>query len=110
MKKIFMGIILLFLLKGWGKVKVNPFISLIPKRPEKIKTVEKLLNIEGIKLEGVILGEEKACAIINGKVYKKGDIIEKYGVQIMNINKEGVDLKYNRKIYRIKIETKKEMR
>lgn len=112
MRKVFVGsIILLFLLNGWTEVKVNPFVSLLPKKKvERIKITEKMLNIEEIKLEGVILGEKKACAIINGEVYKKGDILKKYGAQIVNIDKEGVDLKYNKKIYRIEVKTEIETR
>jgi len=116
MKKVFVGsVILLFLLNDWAKVKVNPFVPLLPKKKvEKTETTEEMLNIKEIKLEGVILGEERACAVINGDVYKKGDMLKEYGAQIINIDKEGVDLRYNNKIYRIGIkeetETRKEMR
>ena len=112
MRKIFIGIISLFLLKSWGEIKLNPFVPLLPKKIEKTEVVDKLLNIEEIKLEGIILGKEKACVIINGEVYKKGDVLKECGAQIIKIDKEGIDLKYNKKIYRIKMEikTEKEMR
>jgi len=90
-----------------GKEKRNPFMPVLPKHKKVIKKVikeEKKLDTKSIKLEGIVWGEDKACAIINGEVYTKGDRIEEVGAEILEINKNGISLKYGKRIYEINME------
>ncbi|OQX79704.1 MAG: hypothetical protein B6D56_06510 [Candidatus Omnitrophica bacterium 4484_70.1] len=86
---------------------VNPFVSRLPERKVVIKKEEeveiKRLNTEGIILKGILWSPKSACAIINGKVYKKGDVLEKWEAKIINIDKYGIELKYGRNVYRIEM-------
>ena len=103
-------VILLMLGLCLGKEKRNPFMSVLPKRKKIIKKVkkvieeEKKLDTKSIKLEGIVWGEDKACAIINGEVYTKGDRIKEVGAEILEINKNGISLKYGKRIYEINME------
>jgi len=90
-----------------GEERKNPFIPALPKYKIKkvIKKEEKRLDTESIKLEGIVWGEDKACAIINGEVYKKGDKIEEVEAEILEIDKNSISLKYGREIYKISMES-----
>lgn len=64
-----------------------------PVEPQKGET----LNPPELKIEGLIWGGAKPCAIINGEVKKEGEIID--GVTILEINKEGLVILYEGKKY-----------
>ena len=88
--------------------EINPFASRLPEREVVVEKKEGTeiggLDTEGIILKGIIWNPKSACVIVNGKIYKKGDMLGKWEAKIINIDKYGIELKYGRNIYRIEME------
>lgn len=59
----------------------------------------EVFNPPALKIEGMIWGGIKPCAIINGEVKKEGEDIA--GVTILKIGKEGLELLYEGKKYNL---------
>ncbi|MCX7661739.1 MAG: general secretion pathway protein GspB [Candidatus Omnitrophica bacterium] len=54
-----------------------------------------------LDIQGVVWGTGLPQVIINNTVLRVGDTIE--GVKILKINKEGIEVEFNRKIYKLAI-------
>ncbi len=70
----------------------DPFKSYLPESNLSKTSSTILKELSKLDLSGIMWGEDMPLAIINGKVYKVGDAI--LGINIVEINKQGVLLKY----------------
>lgn len=57
-------------------------------------------------VEGILWGTDKPLTIINGEVYKVGDVIKDVGAEILKIEGNSVYIGYGEKIYKLKVEKK----
>ena len=82
----------------------NPFEDVLPKDKDLIidspHSGEEEVFPPDIYVEGVLWGTDKPCAIINGKVYKKGDYILSREIQLLDIDKNIVFIWYKGKIFK----------
>lgn len=79
--------------RGYEEKKEKP-AEFVPPPPQQIE--QPLPNLE---IQGVIWGGRILQAIINNKIVKIGDVIE--GVQIVNINKDGITVLFGGKEYNL---------
>ncbi|MCX5657444.1 MAG: hypothetical protein NTZ48_04370 [Candidatus Omnitrophica bacterium] len=96
--------------KYLGGAYRDPFLSFIPQEKKEVK--EEKITLPAFKLQGIVWGESKPRAIINGAVVSEGDVIE--GAKATLINKEGIEFLYKginfilERTGAIKIKTEKE--
>lgn len=84
----------------------NPFRPKLPQRLESPPDTSSRpflpkntkFHLE-VNIEGVVWGTDLPQAVIEGKIYTVGDILEKYNAKIIHIDKEGVSIKYNEEMY-----------
>lgn|GEM_PF-864323 len=91
----------------------DPFASLFPKKvdssmeiPDEALSANQIYIPEslGIVVEGIILGGEMSQAIINGEVYREGDILKAKGAKILKIDEGTVSILYDGIIYEMMVE------
>jgi len=90
--------------------RISPFISQFPivkEEPKIVKPIEfvavveeKKIDVSVYKLSGVVWGAYAPRAVINGKIYSVGDILDEG--EIVKIGKEGVTILFNEKKYYIR--------
>lgn len=106
MKSLFFSTIMLFCIFAGslaGAVEYNttadrdPFASLLPS---DLDVVTDSVPLPDLSMEGLVWGSERPTAIINGKVVRVGEEIS--GAKVVEINKEGVTVLFNGKMYEIK--------
>ncbi|MDP8252839.1 MAG: hypothetical protein P9X27_00345 [Candidatus Kaelpia aquatica] len=78
----------------------DPFKSYLPESNLLRPTSSTVKGLSQLQLSGIMWGEGMPLAIINGKVYKIGDAI--LGTKIIEINKQGVLLKYREESFILK--------
>lgn len=111
----FLFIICYYSLGGWPQddsdsslqEEVNPFQPKLPKREEEV-VIEEEVEPEflDVEVEGVIWETESPEAIIEGDVYKLGDTLKDTQAEIVDIDKEGVTVRYLEKEYKLKMKKK----
>jgi len=83
-----------------AEVLDDPFIDYKAEQSQQgEQKPEELKPLPPLTVQGMIWGGSFSQAIINNKVLKVGDTIE--GVQIKEINKEGIDVIYEKQLYKI---------
>ena len=88
---------------GFGDEGRSPFKDWFPIiiKEEPIEEVivkpEKVFDVSGYSLQGIVWGSYKPKAVINNKIYSIGDILDE--AEIIKIDKEGVVLKLEDKEY-----------
>jgi hypothetical protein len=81
----------------------DPFETYVVKEvPKEISQQDadlspQKLDLDKIKVQGVIWGSQVPQAIINDQVLRVGDLIE--GAQIMSIEKKGITVSFNGEAY-----------
>ena len=90
--------------------RISPFIPQFPivkEEPKIVKPIEfvavveeKKFDVSAYKLSGVVWGAYAPRAVINGKIYSVGDILDEG--EIVKIGKEGVTILFNEKKYYIR--------
>lgn len=90
----------------------NPFKELLPQKIEPQKATPQRLKepetteLSGLKIEGIFWDTPLPQAIINGEVYKEGDIIKRFNAQITEIRKDGVSIIYRGRVFILSPEKK----
>ena len=85
-----------------GKLR-DPFRSYLIKEepeevlPENTDLAKPQLDLDKLKVQGIIWGVKAPQAIINDKVLTIGDLIE--GAEILSIEKKGITLSFNGAIF-----------
>jgi len=64
----------------------------VPAPQENLNAGESMFSLRNFKVQGVIWGGKFPQAIINNKVFRVGDLIEK--AEIVSIEKEGITLNF----------------
>ena len=99
--------VLIFLLVVNFSLARDPFKKILPEKsefqPEESREYpeERIGSraLEGLKIEGVFWDVPTPEVIINGEVYKEGDVIAEVGAQITRIKKNEVILIYRDRVF-----------
>jgi len=73
-----------------------------PEEEPKVEITPEVLPeipLPALEIQGLVWGGNLAQAIINKKIVRTGDLIE--GAQIIDINKEGVIISFNKREYNL---------
>ena len=91
----------------------DPLVSLLPKQKtaeEQEAATSELERAElNINLQGIIWGHDMPQVIIDGKVYKKGDVLSDIEAKIVKIDKGVVSIFYQGFLYEKSIKKDEEV-
>jgi len=75
---------------AFPKTKITAVKKQIPDVKQAKPKVKPVNNIPKLELKGIIFDKENPMAIINGEVYREGDLIKNF--RVVRITKDGVKL------------------
>ncbi len=85
------------------KVKERPFKKPTPIKREFIKKQKVKPQYLDLEVEGIILSDNLKHAIIDGHLYKEGDIVENKDAKIVKIDKGRIFLMFSGVLYEVPI-------
>ena len=114
MRRFSLGFFFVFLNLTFFCFAKDPFKKLLPERvkpKENYKreyTEEKIEALREVEIQGVFWDVSPPQAIINGEVYKEGDLLEEIGAEITRIEKNKVTIIYRGRVFILSPQKKEE--
>lgn len=90
-------------LSNASQEEINPFLPKLPQEEKVVVEEEPEPEFLKVAVQGVIWDTDTPQAIIDGEVYKLGEALKGEQGEIVDIDKEGVTIKYRNKKYKLKI-------
>ena len=114
MKVGFLTVLILLLVVNFSLAR-DPFKKILPEKPKlqpREYPEERIdsRSLEDLKIEGVFWDIPIPQVIINGEVYKEGDVIPEVGAQIIEIKKNEVTLIYKDRVFILSLEKEEVIR
>ena len=114
MKVSFLMLLILLLIVNFSLAR-DPFKDVLPAKPKPKprKDSEERIDVrslENLKIEGIFWDIPNPQVIINGEVYKEGDVIPEVGAQIIEIKKNEVTLIYKDRVFILSLEKEEVIR
>ena len=86
----------------------DPFASLLPRKTpvadNSPPSVERVITPPTVNIQGLLCGTNMPMAIIDGEVYKEGDILDKSGAKLYKIEKNKICIIYQGKPFDVIME------
>ena len=114
MRRFSLGFFFVFLSLAFFCFAKDPFKKLLPERvksKENYKreyTEEKVEALREVEIQGVFWDVSPPQAIINGEVYKEGDLLEEIGAEITQIQRNKVTIIYRGRVFILSPQKKEE--